>query len=717
MTQENYFNDAPINTPEDDKFGIDPFASALANSIKNIEAPIGAVVGLNGKWGSGKSSAVNLIRYHLEEKVKSKELEIIDFNCWWFQGEEALTLAFLQELNSALVKSFGKKTKELISNIGKKLLQARPVIGPAVNIASGGLLGGITSGSLDFAKKFFDDSSGIQKLFQQLSEILEKQDKRFLVVIDDIDRLTPDEALLVFRLVKSVGRLPNLIYLLIFDRELAEKSVKEKYPSEGPHFLETIIQASFEVPLPPRDYLNSAVLAEVERMCGALAEQEQVLRFMNIFYDAISPYMQSPRDLVRLSNALTISWPAVAGEVDIADFVALEVMRLFEPKLYNTIRMNRDKVCGTRANYTEPEKPEEKIELFLSCVNEDGRERAKSAIVRLFPRFEKVIYSGSSLERWQSLRLACAEEHFDSYFRLAIGDETISFNVINEFIEKCGDKKFVKGAFIKARETIRRNGRSQVPLLLEELNIHASRIEKEKFQPLISALFEIADDIDRPEDAEQAFSFGDNQLRIHWLIRKLTFERCSLEERTKLFLMACQNAQLGWLVNFTSSAIEDHFSREGKEPEPDENCLITKDRTDELKSLAVNAIIAVSETDDLIAHPQLPYIAFRWLDFTEDGGAAVKAWTESRLADDITVAHLAKAFTNEGWTQSLGDKVAMKKIEASVKGLDAILDLEKFRQRLEQIEKEDKLENPYKEYVQIFLDSWRKQDRGGNWLR
>ena len=68
-----------------------------------------------------------------------------------------------------------------------------------------------------------------------------------VVIIDDIDRLTPDEALLVFRLVKSVGRLPNVMYLIAFDRELAEKAVKERYPSEGPHFLEKIIQAYFRI--------------------------------------------------------------------------------------------------------------------------------------------------------------------------------------------------------------------------------------------------------------------------------------------------------------------------------------------------------------------------------------------------------------------------------------------------------------------------------------
>lgn len=370
MSETNYFNDAPILSPDDDRFGIDPFAQAIPRSIREIGSPIGVTIAINGPWGSGKSSAINLIRHHLGPDVKAGKLEIIDFKCWWFRGEEALTLAFLQELNATLRKTLGKKAKKLIPQIGKILLQAGPVIGPAINVATGGPWGSIASGSMNFAKRFFPKDKSVESLFQQLSKALEEQDKRFLVLIDDIDRLTPDEALLVFRLVKSVGRLPNIIYLLAFDRDLAEKAVKEKYPSEGPHFLEKIIQACFELPLPPRNDLNTAILTQIEALCGSPKDDDQLLRFMNIFYDAIAPYFNIPRDPTRLSNAMAISWPAVAREVDIADYVTLEVMRLFEPTLYNAIRTNKDRVCGLKSAYGEREDPEEEIQRFLEGVPE-----------------------------------------------------------------------------------------------------------------------------------------------------------------------------------------------------------------------------------------------------------------------------------------------------------------------------------------------------------
>lgn len=711
MIKSNYFNDAPILTPDDDKFGIDRFTQALARSFRDVELPVGATIALNGPWGSGKSSGVNLIRHHLETEIRKGKLEIIDFRCWWFRGEEALTLAFLQELNTALRTSLSEKTRKLIPQLGKALLQAGPVVGPAINLATGGILGALTAGSLDFAKRFFPEGESIEKLFKQLAKALEQQSKRFLVLIDDIDRLTPNEALLIFRLVKSVGRLPNVMYLLVFDRKLAEKAVATKYPSEGPHFLEKIIQASFDLPLPARDDLNNAVLSQIESLCGPLNDTDQLRRFMNIFYDAVSPYLNTPRDLTRLSNSMSVSWPAVANEVNISDYVALEVMRLFEPSLYNAIRTNKDRLCGVRSDYGDRENPEQEIELYLEVLPEKRREQAKIALKRLFPRLENVGYSSSSLDQWEAERRVCTTKHFDIYFRMTIGDETLSIKEIDELIAHAGDNEFVKNKFNEAFHIIRTNGKSRVPLLFDELNVHAQRIENDNIQTLISTIFEIADDIYREGDSERGgFSIGNNYLRIHWLIRKLTFDRYSLEERSKLLMNAARGAQIGWLVDFAYSAITDHFPREGKAPEPSEKCLTLKDDIPKLKQHVLERIESTARDGMLINHFRLPAILFNWKRVMDNDDSKVKEWTSEQLKDDLSVSLLARAFTSESWSQGLGDRVSIRKTRAAVDSLEAIIDVAEFRGRLEEIEKENNLDEKHKEYVTVFLNAWRKRD-------
>ena len=614
-------------------------------------------------------------------------------------------------------KSLGDKAKELIPRLSRSLLQAGPVVGPAVNLATGGIWGALTSGSMDFVKRFFSETENVEKIFKRLSKALEEQKRRFLVLIDDIDRLTPDEALLIFRLVKSVGRLPNVMYLLVFDRELAEKAVKERYPSEGPHFLEKIIQASFELPLPARDDLNNAALVHIETLCGPPKDKAQLLRFMNIFYDAVSPYLNTPRDLTRLFNAMTVSWPAVSNEVDMGDYVALEIMRLFEPQLYNAIRRSKKNVCGVSSEYGHQENPEKEIEKFLQLVPEERREIAKYAFIRLFPRFENVGYSYSSIEAWEAQRLVCTEKHFDTYFRMYVGDETLPIAEIKDLIAKSGDVEYVKATFKKAIISIRKNGKSKVPLLLDELNINAPKIDKNNLQPLITAIFAIADDIYRDADRERGDAYGDNHLRIHWLIRKLTFDRCSLDERSNILVKACENAQVGWLVDFANSAIRDYYPREGREPEPPEKCLISKEQLSDIKNIALRTIESSADTGELIFNPQLPFILFKWKEFAEDDGLTVLAWTKEKLKSDEAVSMFAQAFTSESWSQGmgiagLGDRVAIKNFKASIDGLEKIIDLIEFRRRLEEIENKEQIDEKLKEKVIIFLTAWRKKEEG-----
>jgi|GEM_PF-2648503 len=80
MAKPQYFNDAPIQKPEDDHFGIDNFAQMIARSLKTIKSPVGVTIAINGRWGSGKTCAANLVRYHLNDEIQANKIGIIDFD-------------------------------------------------------------------------------------------------------------------------------------------------------------------------------------------------------------------------------------------------------------------------------------------------------------------------------------------------------------------------------------------------------------------------------------------------------------------------------------------------------------------------------------------------------------------------------------------------------------------------------------------------------------
>ena len=336
-------NDTPIGAPDDDLYSLDPFAKAIAKSIESMAAPDGLVLAINGPWGSGKSSAINLIRHHIAEPVGRGEIVPVEFNPWWFAGSDALTLSFFQELSIVIGQSLPERIRRSLAKLGEGVSAFGPVLGAAANLKAPGF-GGAISGVTKWLGKLMQSKRTVEQEHRIVAQALAAQKKRFLVIIDDIDRLNPDDALTIFRLVKSVGRLPNVIYLLSFDRALAERAVAERFPSEGPSYLEKIVQSAFDIPPPLLDILRQRVLITAAAVMGDPPDRH-VTRFMNVFFDVVAPLIRTPRDVVRLENDLRSTWPAIAGEVDRADFMALSALKLANPDVYRAIRSHPDELC------------------------------------------------------------------------------------------------------------------------------------------------------------------------------------------------------------------------------------------------------------------------------------------------------------------------------------------------------------------------------------
>jgi predicted KAP-like P-loop ATPase len=713
-------NDRPITQPADDKFGIDPFAQALAASIRKIKAPEGTVIALNGPWGSGKSSAVNLVLHHLQEAVEKGEIAVINFACWWFRGEEALALAFFRELYAGLGPTLGDKFKNALPKIGARLLRTGSVVSATADLAGAGGLGSLAAGAMSWASDMIKADDTVEKLHGELTKSLAEQKKRFLIVIDDIDRLSPDEALLIFRLVKSIGRLPNVVYLLVFDRILAEDIVAERYPSEGPHYLEKIIQAGFDVPLPRQSDLNQELLRQVEAICSSPPES-QIVRFMNVFHDVVAPEIKTPRDLVRLTNALSVTWPAVGDEVDRADFLGIETLRLFRPAVYRSLRGSQDQVCGTGDRYgrSEDNLSEELDALLLASVDEKDKKRVRRSLMRLFPRLESVWsnlnYGDGSAAEWSRDRLVCSQEHFDSYFRFSVGDDVLPRAELDAIITRASDADFVKTKLRDALPVIRKDGTTKAKLILDELTVHANEVSEKDVPQLLKAIFELGDELDVESDKEKGFSIGDNQLRIHWLLRSLTRERFDLAARSRIFVEACEGAALSWLVDFSDSAYRDYHPREGKQPEPEQNCLTTAADAETLRERALARIRDASRSGDLAKSDRLAYLMYRWRDLAGDDGAEVKSWAAKQMKKDAMIATFAKAFTSYSWSQGmgmagLGDTVAKRSTRANVASLDEVLDRDALRGRVEELAAKAGQGEAHQAITE-FLSAWQRRDK------
>jgi predicted KAP-like P-loop ATPase len=166
----------------------------------------------------------------------------------------------------------------------------------------------------------------VTELRDHVEQLLEDQ-RRILIVIDDIDRLTADEIRQLFRVVKAVANFPKVIYLLDFGKNVVVKALAgiqgygdrslEIRDGMGAAYLEKIVQVSFKLPLPDQEALRSLLAEQLNSLQkdtpDVLFDQDH---WSNLYWDGIDHFIDTPRDVVHLINTLLIIYPTVDGEVN-----------------------------------------------------------------------------------------------------------------------------------------------------------------------------------------------------------------------------------------------------------------------------------------------------------------------------------------------------------------------------------------------------------------
>ena len=214
-----------------------PFVDNLATTLEvGNYLEEGIVVGLYGGWGTGKSFILDKLKKRLEEERSlSADIQVIYFNPWYYSGQEEKLLGqFLACLGTALGSG---KSEEATRKLWKSLKALFLSLGP-LRVDVGKLI-----------EPWEGQQDPLEKAKKNLEDLLKKRTgkKRTVLLIDEVDRLTPPEIALVFKMVRAVADLPSVAYLLAFDREEVAQSLASHFGVSGEEYLEKIIQ----IPLPP----------------------------------------------------------------------------------------------------------------------------------------------------------------------------------------------------------------------------------------------------------------------------------------------------------------------------------------------------------------------------------------------------------------------------------------------------------------------------------
>lgn len=294
--------DTPLKATESDRLGFGEMARHLASSFVQNDLSRGFVVGVEGAWGSGKSSLVNLA---LEELIGRKDgPRVVRFAPWLVGNRNELLAQLFSDLEPVILKSVPATEREETKAILGRYAQVSSGLAAIADLAKDGGLpfAGIAAKFLrkSSAKAAELSGSSLGELNEDLRKKLKNITHPIIVFVDDLDRLEPTEAAEVLRLVKAVADFPNVAYVLAYDVEVLAKSIERAIGiSDGKAYLEKVVQASFKVPkamsFDLRNWLKSEVLQLLE---GLDMGSETTDRLEGVFHVWCGQFVETPRDVV-----------------------------------------------------------------------------------------------------------------------------------------------------------------------------------------------------------------------------------------------------------------------------------------------------------------------------------------------------------------------------------------------------------------------------------
>ena len=310
--------DLPRRKDQKDLFGIEKYQEALVEFIKESNTPI--TIALQGEWGSGKTSLMNMLEDELCNKGNFHRIWINSWQYSLMKSPEESILKIVEGIIEQILKTIS-------DNDGKnETLKKMKGIFKKISISGGKFLAkqvvSTVGGNSDYVDDFFvgDGADGAEisqmknEIQQLIFDVLQKGDKEgFIFFIDDLDRIDPPIAVQILELLKNIFDLDNCIFVLAIDYDVVIKGLEpkfgkltEKNEREFRSFFDKIIQMPFSMPV--ASYTVNVFLIDALKNIGYISDETAN---DDIYTQTLSEFAtlsvgQNPRALKRLTNTLSL---------------------------------------------------------------------------------------------------------------------------------------------------------------------------------------------------------------------------------------------------------------------------------------------------------------------------------------------------------------------------------------------------------------------------
>ncbi len=660
--------DQPLVDPADDKLDRNRFSEEIAKSLANWKGRDSLILSLSGEWGSGKTTIKNFVIRHLGTRAT-----IVEFNPWQWSGQDKLLEGFLWQIGKALGREdVAKKTRRLaskwavfasitkfggevtdvsknilvpilavsaFSSITGALLKAAPWflwigIGAFVIFLCWSFLSAIVS---RFSSALSDWATyreiSLEDLRSEIDAEMRKLDKPIVVFIDDIDRLTKDEVKLLIQLVKANAQFPNLVYVLLFQRDIVVKALSDLTFDDGAKYLRKIVQVEFEVPLASQSQMQKLLTQGLDRIINQadIKVRWDQARWQRIFLDDLWPYFKNLRDINRFLGSFEFYFALHINEgvleVNPIDLIAVETLRMFDNDAFRKIS---NSFLGEQQSLSRQIfGREEKTRKFNEFVDDTTKrptlskaenERLKHLLFALFPQSD---HSINELKR--DFRVGDPSS-FSKYFQVTLDTAKPTASDINQFIVASSDRNLLVE---QLKLTIRNN---TIEDFLDLIFVTRDELPLANMATVVTALFDIGDSL--PDPVRSMFSTG-----LDVQCTRIIYHRLKDEDQqvsTDILWRAYVDTT-GFILPIRNLALEDKRTRQREQKTA---FVISDDRLDAFVNLILSRIRTRAVDLSLLDNKNCALVLYRWADWA--GNSEVQIWISGVVKEPLSALKLLR---------------------------------------------------------------------------
>lgn len=363
-----FLPDKPIETWVQDQFKLGGFVDQIRIAVEYTETPF--VFGVLGDWGTGKTSVLNLLKDSFNT-VKSDKTYFVPiwFNAWHYENEASIIYPLLYAIKKDYekrvvvfntAKDFGKGFLKVVAastlavtDVGMRMA-SKKLIGEAITLED---LKGHVNDVLDRPSEvekvlndWADQITTLNEAYQSLidsyatdlgiKENIDKENIRFVILIDDLDRCLPQTAVTVLENIKNFLAAEKCVYVFGLNPKVVYQGIRAKYQGleiDGREYLEKILNYSFYVPKASVDDVYSFAVNSLKAL---LPVSERALHQKR--FDAFGSVLKearfsNPRKVKRIFNHYLLFLDRYTSELDkyyMDNIVKLIILAEYFPNVF-----------------------------------------------------------------------------------------------------------------------------------------------------------------------------------------------------------------------------------------------------------------------------------------------------------------------------------------------------------------------------------------------